>query len=68
MGFISFIKNVIHGILAVVVIIPLALTMGADDKKGTVVESYETTNQYITEYGCSPLRCRRCAAEHSYGF
>ena len=62
MGFISFIKNVIHGILAVVVIIPLALTMGADDKEGTVVESYETTNQYITEYGNPDISAHRSGA------
>lgn len=62
MSFISFIKNVIHGILAVVVIIPLALTMSADDKEGTVVESYETTNQYITEYGNPDISAHRSGA------
>ena len=62
MAFISFLKNFIHGILAVVVIIPLALTMGADDKAGTEVETYETTNQYIVEYGNPDISAHRSGA------
>lgn len=62
MAFISFLKNFIHGILAVVVIIPLALTMGADDKSGTEIETYETTNQNIVEYGNPDISAHRSGA------
>lgn len=63
MSIISILKNVIHAVLAVVVIIPLALTMGADDKEGTEIEINESaTNQYITEYGNPDVSAHRSGA------
>ncbi len=50
MGIISVLKNIIHAVLAVIVIIPLALTMGADDKEGTqIIENANATNPYINK-------------------
>lgn len=45
------IKNVFHAAVAVVMLIPILLTMGDAGDPNTPVETYpESTNQYITEY------------------
>ncbi len=44
-------KNVFHGVVAAVMLIPIMLTMGDAGDPNTPVETYpESTNPYITEY------------------
>ncbi len=44
-------KNIFHGVVAAVMLIPIMLTMGDAGDPNTPVESYpESTNPYITEY------------------
>lgn len=63
MGLITVLKNIIHAVMAVFVIIPLAITMGADDKAGTQVKINENaTNQYIVEYGNPDISAHRSGA------
>lgn len=62
MSIITILKNIIHAVMAVVVIIPLALTMGADDKEGTQVIEYETTNPYINKLGETDISAHRSGA------
>ncbi len=63
MGLLSIIKNVFHGVLAVFLLIPLLVTMGADDKEGTqVIINENATNQYIREYGNPDVSAHRSGA------
>ncbi len=58
-----FIKNAYHGVAAVFALIPLLLTMGADDKPGTEVVIYEDAeNAYINEYGNPDISAHRSGA------
>ena len=57
------IKNIFHGIVAVFMLIPILLTMGADDKPGTeVIINENATNAYINEYGNPDISAHRSGA------
>ena len=62
-GLLLLFKNIFHGFTAVVVLIPILLTMGADDKPGTeVVINENATNAYINEYGDPDISAHRSGA------
>ncbi len=45
------IKNIFHGVVAVLMLIPIMLTMGDSGDPNTEVETYpDSTNEYISEY------------------
>ncbi len=63
MSLFTFIKNILHGIIAVVILIPIMFTMGNDDKEGTeVIINENATNPYITEYGNPDISAHRSGA------
>ncbi len=62
-GLLLLFKNFFHGVTAVVVLIPIMLTMGADDKPGTeVVINENAQNAYINEYGDPDISAHRSGA------
>ena len=57
------IKNVFHGIVAAIMLIPILLTMGDAGDPNTPVEAYpESTNAYIAEYGNPDIAAHRSGA------
>ena len=56
-------RNIYHSILAIVVIIPLMLNMGAADKPGTpVIVNENAQNPYINEYKNPDVSAHRSGA------
>ncbi len=57
------IKNVFHGVVAALMLIPIMLTMGEAGDPNTPVETYpESTNPYITEYLDPDIAAHRSGA------
>ncbi|MBQ5824606.1 MAG: hypothetical protein IIW48_07325 [Clostridia bacterium] len=57
------IKNFSHSIVAVVCLLPIMLTMGADDAPGTeVIINENAENSYINEYGNPDVSAHRSGA------
>ncbi len=57
------IKNLCHSVVAVVAIVPILLTMGADDAPGTeVIINENAENAYINEYGDPDISAHRSGA------
>ncbi len=57
------IKNIFHGVVAVVMLIPVLLTMGEAGDPNTPVETYpDATNPYITEYLNPDISAHRSGA------
>lgn len=57
------IKNVFHGIIAAMMLIPILLTMGDAGDPNTPVETYpESNNQYIAEYKNPDIAAHRSGA------
>ena len=57
------IKNVFHGVVAAIMLIPILITMGDAGDPNTPVESYpESTNPYITEYKDPDIAAHRSGA------
>lgn len=57
------IKNIFHGVVAALVLIPIMLTMGDAGDPNTPVETYpESTNPYITEHKNPDIAAHRSGA------
>ncbi|MBQ8027670.1 MAG: hypothetical protein IJ261_06095, partial [Clostridia bacterium] len=57
------IKNLCNSVLSVVLLLPIMLTMGADDKPGTqVIINENAENAYINEYGDPDISAHRSGA------
>ena len=57
------IKNIFHGVVAAIMLIPILITMGDAGDPNTPVESYpESTNPYITEYKDPDIAAHRSGA------
>lgn len=56
------IKNIFHAAVAVVMLIPIMLTMGDAGDPNTPVETYESSNPYITEYLDPDIAAHRSGA------
>lgn len=57
------IKNLVNSVVAVVCIVPILLTMGADDAPGTeVIINENAENAYINEYGNPDVSAHRSGA------
>ncbi len=54
------VKNIFHGVVAVLMLIPIILTMGDSGNPNIEVEAYpEATNQYISEYMSPDIAAHR---------
>ncbi len=59
----TMVKKVYHVAIVIVMLIPMVLTMGADDSdKREVIINEDATNQYITDYGDIDLSAHRSGA------
>lgn len=56
------IKNIFHAAVAVVMLIPIMLTMGDAGDLNTPVETYDSSNPYITEYLDPDIAAHRSGA------
>ncbi len=63
MSILLLLKNAYYTVTSVVMLIPILLTMGADDKPGTeVIANENATNAYINEYGNPDISAHRSGA------
>lgn len=61
-AFFLAVKNIFHAAVAVVMLIPIMLTMGDAGDPNTPVETYETANPYITEHLDPDIAAHRSGA------